>query len=53
MDDVSTCHLFLLRKERLIIRDEIIRAEENHIVMRFVHLFTPFVRVIIQRRYRW
>ena len=49
MDVVSTCHLFLLRKERLISKDEVIKAEENHIVMRFVLFFTPFVRVITQR----
>lgn len=39
---------FLLRKERLISRGEVIGAEENHIVMRFVLLFTPFVRVFTQ-----
>jgi len=44
--------IFLLRKERLISRDEVIRAEENHIVMRFVLLCTPFVRTITQRSYR-
>jgi len=33
-------------------RGEVIRAEENHIVMRFVLLFTPFVRMITQRSYR-